>query len=386
MSSDLVQAARDLMPLVRASAEEASRERRLPARVAAAMAASGLYRISVAHAFGGQEADPVTTIKAIEAISEADGSTGWNLMIGLEVAGIASGGVTDQAGAEVWLTDPDAIVSGALNPLGRATPVEGGWRLTGQWPFASGCHNAGWWWGGAIVMDGDKPATRPGGAPVAMQFLVPASDLEIIDTWHVAGMRGSGSHDVAVRDIFVPAHRTTDVYVTGMLRDGPLFRYPLISRLCYNKVGVATGLARAAIDSFVELAQDKTPFQSRQLLRERLQAQLAAAEAEVLLASGRSYVFETIETMWSAVNAGRVPTPDERVRQRLAASHAVQSAVRAVELVHSAAGSTANIEGTALERCFRDVHVVPQHPTVSPVFFETAGRMMLGLPVAPGSF
>ena len=205
-------------------------------------------------------------------------------------------------------------------------------------------------------------------------------------TWDVAGMRGSGSHDVAVHDIFVPAAFTTDVYVSPNTQTSPLFRYPIISRLCYTKVGVATGIARAAIDAFVELAGAKTPYLSRSLLRDRSTAQLAAAEAEVTLGAGRAFTFEAVGAMWAALTAGQAPSMELRLRQRMATTHAVQAAVRAVDLVHSAAGLTPNYRGSPLERHFRDVHVVPQHPTVSPAFMETAGRALLGLETAPGSY
>ncbi len=382
---DPVSVARALGPLIREAAAEADRERRLPGRVALAMAEAGLYRLSVAREFGGFECDPNTTIRTIEAIAEADGSAGWNLMIGLETGGIASGGVSREGGAAVF-ADPMTIMAGSLNALGRATPAEGGWRLTGRWQYASGIHNAHWFWAGATVMDGDRPAVGPHGLPRAIQLLVPARDYEIIDTWDVAGMRGSGSHDVAVHDVFVPGAFMTDVYASPNTQTSPLFRYPVVSRLCYTKVGVATGIARAAIDAFVELAGAKTPYLSRNLLRDRSTAQLAAAEAEVTLGAGRAFTFEAVGAMWAALTAGEAPSMELRLRQRMATTHAVQAAVRAVDLVHGAAGLSPNYRGAPLERHFRDVHVVPQHPTVSPAFMETAGRALLGLETAPGSY
>ena len=386
MAEDLVQVARALAPIIRGGAEEADRERRLPTRVARAMAEAGLYRMSVAREYGGLEADPVTTIKVIEAISEADGAAGWNLMIGTETSGISSGGVIPEVGQEVWGADPAAIMSGALNALGRAAEVEGGWRVNGQWPFASGCHNATWFWGGCQVVEGGDVRRNADGTPFMLQVLVPASDFTILDTWQVAGLRGSGSHDIAVTDVFVPIRRTTAVHYEGLRAQSPLFRYPLISRLCYNKVGVATGIARAAIDAFVELAGAKVPYTARELLRERAHAQLTVAEAEALLGSGRAFIFETVGEMWEEVRNGRRPPDALRVRQRLAASYCVDCAVRAVELVHKSAGSTANFTSSPIERLVRDVHVVQAHVTVAPTIFETVGRAMLGLPVNPGSF
>jgi alkylation response protein AidB-like acyl-CoA dehydrogenase len=350
------------------------------------MAAAGLYRTSVARSYGGYEADPATSIRMIETVSEADGAAGWNIMIANETSGIASGALGPEGGREVFAS-PEVIMAGALNPLGRARPVEGGWVVNGRWPYASGCQNADWFWGGCTVVDAaGEIARRPDGTAVVLQSLFPKAEFIVHDTWQVAGIRGSGSHDLEVRDAFVPAYRTTNVYGTAMRETGPLFRYPVFSRLCYNKVGVATGIARAAIDGFVELARAKTPFMTQSLLRERAQAQLSLAEAEATLLAGRAFLFEAIAEMWDVVCREETPSMEARVRQRLAASHAVVSACRAVDLVHEMSGATANFLASPIERQFRDVHVVRAHTTVSPAFYETAGRALFGEPLAPGSY
>jgi alkylation response protein AidB-like acyl-CoA dehydrogenase len=216
--------------------------------------------------------------------------------------------------------------------------------------------------------------------------MLPKETFQILDTWHTQGLRGSGSHDVVITDAFVPAHRATGVYQQLARVDTPLFRYPLTSRLCYNKVGVATGIARAAIEAFVDLAGAKRPYLSQNLLRERAHAQLAAAEAEALVGAGRAYILEVVGQIWDELLAGRSPSAELRIRQRLAASWCVEWCVRAVELLHRSSGATANNEGQPIERAFRDVHVVAQHTTVNQAVFETAGRAILGMEVAPGSF
>ncbi len=387
MEFDPVAVARSLAPIIAAGADEADRERRLPANVAAAMAKAGLHRLSTARVFGGYEADPLTLMRAIEAVSAINGSAGWNLMISLETTGIASGAVSQRAGEEIYIANPETIMAGALRPGGKARRTQGGWRVSGRWPFASGIHNAQWFWGGSLVEDESGEPVRDGeGLQRQMQVLVPTNDVEIIDTWQVSGLRGSGSHDAAVHDVFVPEWRTTDAYTAPARQLGPLFHYPIVSRLCLTKVGVATGIARAAIDTFTQLATEKKPFLSQQLLRDRGHAQLAVAEAECLLSAGRAFMFEAVGQMWETVCAGERPSPEMRIRQRLAASYAVDSAVRAVEIVHKSAGATANFLSSPLERQMRDVHVVAAHVTVQPAFFETAGRAMLGLEVAPGSF
>ena len=386
MSFDPLAAAKKLAPLIREGAAEGDRERRLPERVATAMAEAGLYRLSVAKDLGGYEADPHTLMRAIEAVSEADGAAGWNLMIGLETGGIASGAMTPEAGREVYGANPNAIMSGAVRASSKSTRVPGGWRLTGRWPYASGIHNANWFWGGSMLHDVDgEPLRDANGLPRQGQMIIPKSEIEIIDTWQVAGLRGSGSHDAAVHDVFIPDHMWTDMNARPR-QQTPLFTYPIVSRLCFTKVGVATGIARAAITSFTELATRKTPFLSQNLLRERAHAQLAVAEAECLLSSGRAFVFEAVGQMWRTVCADERPSPELRIRQRLAASYCVDAAVRAVEIVYKAAGASPNFLESPMERQMRDVHVVAAHVTVAPAVFETAGRAILGLEVAPGSF
>ena len=210
-------------------------------------------------------------------------------------------------------------------------------------------------------------------------MLVPRDEFRIVDTWKVSGLRGSGSHDVAVDDVFVPDHHVTAITNHGLVAQGPLYRMPLLTRLAYNKVGVATGIARGAINQFIDLASDKTPRGASNLLRERPQAQIALADAEALLESGRAYLSQTLAQVWQACLAGEEITREQRAILQLAATHATSSAVKAVDLVHEAAGSSANYTESPLNRSFRDVHVVPQHIMVSPQWMNVTGRVLLGL-------
>jgi alkylation response protein AidB-like acyl-CoA dehydrogenase len=380
-SDDPRERARALAPLIRECADEAERERRLPARVASAMAAADLYKVAAPRSIGGGECDPRTQIETIEAVAAADGAAGWNLMIGIENMGFLGAALPFEAAKKLY-ADPGLIVAGALNPLGRATRVDGGYRVTGQWPFASGCHNAGWFWGQCIVVESEAPAKTESGAPQLREALIPSSAFEILDTWHVSGLRGSGSHDVAARDAFIPDEHVTAVMQGGMqLREtGTLYRYPPFNRLAYNKIGVATGIAQAALEHFHQLATEKQPRASRKLLREKVSVHLTYAEAVASLRSARAYALEAVESVWQTVEAGDAPSADQRMHVHLACAHACEASIRSVELVHAAAGTTANFTSCPLDRCLRDVRVVPQHIMVSPQWKETAGRVLLGLP------
>jgi alkylation response protein AidB-like acyl-CoA dehydrogenase len=374
---DPIEAARALVPLIRACADEAERERQLPQRLADALAAAGLHRIAAPRSLGGLECEPRRQIETIEIVSAADGAAGWTLMIGIEILGFLGPAMQAEAAAKLY-SDPGLIGAGALNPLGRATPAEGGFRVSGQWPFASGCHNAHYFWGQCIVQDGGAPAQGPGGGPVLREAVIPAADFEILDTWHVSGLRGSGSHDVVVSDVFVPEERMTATFGRPPRETGTLYRFPAFNRLAYNKVGVATGIARAALDHFAELAAQKKPRASATLLRDKVSVQLAVAEAEACLRSARAFVFESVDTVWRATEEGRTPTPEEQALVHLACTQACVASIKSVEIVHAAAGTTANFTTSPLERCMRDVRVIPQHIMVGPQWKEYAGRVLLG--------
>ncbi len=342
------------------------------------MADAGLYRLQAPASVGGGDVSPMTSIAAIEAVAEADGATGWNLMIGIEATGIAGAALAPDAAAEVF-ANPRLIVAGALNPQGRAEPVEGGYRVSGQWPFASGCQDSQWFHGQCIVYDGADRAREADGRVMLREMLMPASNFRVVETWSVAGLRGSGSHDVAVDEVFVPERFVTAVSAHGVGTESALYRMPILTRLSYNKVAVATGIARGALDDFIQLAAEKVPRAASGLLRERPAAQLAIAEAEALLRRGRALVLQTVGDVYAATLASREVTLEERALLQLACTHAAASAVRAVEIVHSAAGSTANFVDSPLERRFRDVHVVPQQIMASPQWMEPTGRVLLGM-------
>lgn len=375
---------RELEPLIRDNADLAEEERHLPAEVAKAMAHAGLYRIAASRSIGGEELDPLSQIEVIEAVSKVDGATGWNLMIGIEVMGLFGAALTPEVAQEIY-DDPGLIAAGALNPQGRAVRTDGGYLINGQWPFASGCHNAQWFWGQCIVTDGSEPTRNAGGQVELLEAAVPAGDFEILDTWHVTGMRGSGSHDVAVRDVFVPDRLVTRVTAGGpvgmqFMDESPLYRFPSFARLAYNKVGVSTGIAAAALKSFTTLASEKTPRASRSLLSEKPATQTAFAEATALLRSARAYVMDAVGEVWEVVVAGDEPTAEQRMHVHLACSSAAENAVRVVELLNTTAGTTANFASCPLERQLRNVRVVPQHLMVSNQWKQTAGRVLLGLP------
>jgi alkylation response protein AidB-like acyl-CoA dehydrogenase len=372
IGSDPVSIAVALQPLVREAAAEGDRDRRLPERVARAMADAGLYRTAVPTALGGIGARPSVQIQVIEAISRADGAAGWNLMIGIETSSLVA--LAPDCVAELY-ADPTAILCGSTATLGAAGLADGGVRVRGRWPFVSGCHNANWFCG--LCQIGEPPDAAVG------WVVVPMADVQIHDTWNTSGMRGSGSHDVEVADVFVPEVRVIraqpGLRVPADPRLGRIVHIPIGSRLAYNKTGVALGIARAAIDAFVELARTKTPRLTGTPLRERSFAHVALGTAEADLGAARAFVLEQVTELWDVAAAEQRVTPELRARVQIACSNAVAASIRAVAEVHRAAGTDANRAGTTLDRCQRDVVVVGQHITVAHPLIEDAARILFGL-------
>ena len=357
--------AQALVPLVRKHADASEAMRHLHPEVGQALAASGLYRLAMPANTGGEAADPMSQICSIEKISEADGSAGWNLMIGIESFGLIAPGFRH---CSELIADPKVVLCGSTAAVGSAVEEGDGYRVSGVWQFVSGCHNASLF--AATVAMPDGRGNR--------YAVLTEGQYEILDTWHVGGMRGSGSHDIRVNDVFVPRTRIV-APIGGVRSDEPLLRFPASARLAYNKVAVSLGIARFALDQFVALASGKLPRFSSGKLRDRAHAQNAAAEAEVRVVRSRAALFSVVETMWDGVLSGEEISTHDRAVLQIVCSDAVRACVEAVDIVAEAAGTSANQIGNPLERASRDVRVVRQHATVAQHHLADGGRVLLGL-------
>ena len=372
---DWVAAARSLQPLICDHADAAERQRAPAPTVIGAMAAAGLFRVGTPAVYGGGQADPITTLEVIEAIAEADGATGWTLMVGLE-AGLAIAAMDPAAATRLTTANPNLVMCGSFAPHGRATITDDGVIVNGRWPYASGCTVADYFCGACLVTD--DPTGEPRGAHIVRQVIVPRAEYGIDQTWQAAGLTATGSHDVIVTNAVVPHDRVLDISA-GPRVDAAVYRLPLPARLSLSKVGVATGIARHALDQFTDIATTKIPTGSRRLLRESAPAQLALAEAEARLRSGRAFALETIHTVWNSTLGSRDPTARELALLRLACATCCRDAVTAVDHVAAHLGMTASVGSPALARTIRDVRAVPQHFWVAPAVLTAAGRALLGL-------
>ena len=302
-SSSFVDAARRLAPQIQASADEIEQSRRLPPSLVEAMAQAGLFHLWIPRALGGEETDPMTFVRVIEEISKADGAAGWCVALcgGNNVFG---GYLPADAAREIYGNDPNVRTAGVFRPSGEATVVDGGYRVTGQWPLASGCQHSNWIVGGCRILDGDQPRLTPDGAPVTRILFFPAAACEIIDTWHSIGLRGTGSHDFAVADVLFPLPYR---YRSGShpLRRGRFMPYPR-SRCSAPVWPRWLGIARHAIDILTALTGTKIASRSRQSIWDDAILQVNLGRAEALVRSGRAYVFAALGEAWDVVNAGQL--------------------------------------------------------------------------------
>ena len=374
--ADLIQRARDLAPAVRAAADETERGRRVPQHLLQLLIDARLFDIVLPQSLGGLEVDILTMMRIIEEISIADGATGWTVGIGAGTSILAAFLAEDVARA---IYTPGTITGGPVAPMGRATPVDGGYRVTGRWPFASGSEHCAWLAGGSLVFEGPAPRMLAEGVPDWRMMIFPAADVEIIDTWSVTGLRGTGSHDIAVHDAFVPAERSISLLAMEPKHSGPLYRFPIFPFLTVSIATVSTGIARRAIDDFIALAQSKVSTGSGVPMRERTTIQSEVAQAEATLRSARAFLYETVAEVWAHIEAGNTATVEQRGLIRLAGAHATLSAARAVDMMYTLGGGTAIYETSTLQRQFRDVHTATQHITLNAANYELAGQILLGL-------
>ncbi len=363
-------AARELKELILQHRESIDMERQLPQPLLEAMAQLGLFRAMVPASAGGEEWDWPPWLRVVEELSTVDGSVGWTAGIGSALNAIFSGWVSDDVARTVFCEDPIGVIAGAGAPTGTARLTNGGYILSGRWQFGSGSPHASWFMGG-YALEGETPGLGP-------TMFFPAKDVEVIDTWSVGGMRGTGSHDFAVHDLFVPAEYALNAFDDPPLHSGPLYRLPVYLTLASGVAPIALGIARGAIDCFVELMETRVDRFTGTAMRDRSTIQERVAQAEAAVRSARAFLYETVAEMWETVDDQGQLTEQQRALGRLAFMHAVASGAHAVDLVYHAAGTASIFTKNLFERFFRDIHVATQHRFATPEEMYQVGRVFLG--------
>lgn len=371
----------EIRPVIEEHAPQTEADRHLAEPIYGAMLDAGLFRLLAPTTFGGDEVHPVVAYEVWEAIARIDSAAGWNLQIAAAAAGFAAW-LPAEGSAEIYAEGPDLVVAGGVFPPGGAVPVDGGWHLSGRTPFVSGCRRADWFLMPAVEMEGGEPKVDPAtGQPSPMAMFLRRDDVEILDTWHTVGMRGTGSADVVVDGAFVPAHRVAPV--AALTDPTPAYAAPLYRTMpwpgVHGETTVSLGIAAAAIDKLVALATDKVPAFGVNRLRDRELAQHHAAKATALLDSARLYLHDSIRVAVDEAASGPLSQATKH-RCQLAACWAAEAGAQAVDLVHEAAGTTSiRLEG-GIERHFRDIHVLTQHASKSVIRYQDVGKQMFGLP------
>ncbi len=378
-----------MRPEIEAGADEAQQIRRLPDDLVKSLVRAGFFRFTLPEALGGEDASSLQTIEILEALAAVDASVAWNVMLGSEINAMAAGGMDPALAKEVYVDNPDVIMCGGGGPGSTPPRAErqegGGVRVWGQTTFISGCHNAHYCFMGAPLMRGDKPETNAEGQPIFKLWFLPRDQWEIIDTWDVAGLRGSGSHDVKADGAFVPEKFTgVELMSVPAHYDNPVFRIPVPLRLAYNKVAVALGVAKGAVETFADLAQSKIPMLSTSTLQHRPIAQYRMGECTAQYRAMRAYVMEAMGAVEAELAAGaELPSGAVTQAARLACVHASNECMKVVDALHTAAGTSGMRMHSPLERKLRDAHGCATHRWVAHPLYQDLGGILLGQEPSP---
>ncbi|MFS8103396.1 hypothetical protein LFM09_40345 [Lentzea alba] len=354
-----------LHALIRAEADTAERDRRLTDPVVAALVDHGVHRLIAPKRYAGAELDLPSWSREIQELSRSDTSTGWTAMT-CTISSSLAWYLPVEAADEVF-GDPRALIAGTAAPLGRAVAAEDGYRVTGRWGWGSAVTHASWVIGGTLTPAGPRLAVYP------------RADVTIHDTWHAAGLRATSSHEFSLTDAFLPFRRA--VWPIGCTPgiEGPVTVFPYFSFLAAGVASVCLGVARRAIDEIEALAQAKTPQHATTRLAEQTGVQIELALMEARLSAATAFLDEALSTAWEFASNG-TPAPDPvKARLRLACSFASGEATEVTQKAFAAGGGSSVFESSALQRCFRDVHVAAQHTVVSRRMLETYSMLRLGL-------
>jgi alkylation response protein AidB-like acyl-CoA dehydrogenase len=369
--------ARELAPAIRDAAQEGEAQRTMPAELVERLRAAGLFHLAMPTGLGGPPEEPETIVKVIEEVSVADGSAGWTVLIGNATFFVAW--LESDVAKEILAERPDMVVASSFAPTGQAVPnADGALRVSGRWTFTSGAPHADWFANGVLVMDGDAP--RMVGDRVDWRFAwMPASEIEVVDTWRAAGLRGTGSHDTAAADVAVPVERTIAPLFEPARAPEPVFRLPFFSIVNLSLAGFALGTARRALDEFTALAQAKSRRFDGVRMADDETIQIEVLRLEAALRSARSYVFDAVGQLWDGVAGGDPVTLRQRAQVVAAVGQAFRSGLQVVDTAFRLAGGGALYESSPLQRCFRDLHAGSQHLALGHSVERAAGQVFLGL-------
>ncbi|SDI44172.1 Acyl-CoA dehydrogenase [Alteribacillus persepolensis] len=355
---------------IRNRRDEFETKRHVPRDMVDQLKQIGVYRAHAPRCFGGDALSPSEFLKLIESISEADGSTGWVASFGSAALYLAA--LPKETLKKLYENGPDIAFAGGLFPVQPAEKVEGGWRVNGLWKFASGCMGADILGVGIGSGEDGKPLTA----------VLKPEDVEIVENWEVIGMRGTGSHDLQVKDAFVSDEWT---FVRGGVPsvEEPIYQYPSIAYAAQVLAVVNLGIARAALDEISKMA-GASSITGAPKMAERAYLRISLAKAEASLRSARAFFYETTESAWESILKGDGVSADQTSNLRLAAAQAAREGAQVVQSAYLLAGTKAIYDGHPLQRYLRDAMVVTQHAFLNESMYDGAGSVFLGVPPMRG--
>ncbi len=379
----------DIADVIAEGGDMGQEQRKLDQSTVDQLVDHGFFRFTIPHELGGENASILETVEVLEAICAIDGSVGWNVMLGSEINAMAVGGMDETLAKEIYLDNPRVVMCGGggavVEPPRAEEQPDGSFKVWGAIAFVSGVHNAEWCFMPAPIVKDGEPVLDDAGNPKFKLWMMNKSEYEILDTWDVAGMRGSGSHTVRANGAVVPAkHAGVDLFVLPPKHDNPVYRVPVPLRLSYNKSATSLGVAKGAIQAFSDLAQNKIPALSSSSLANRPIAQHRMGECVAKYEAARAYMFDTLGAVEDELNAGApVPGPETTKNARLACVFAANACMEVVDTLHNTAGTTGAFMANPLERKLRDARMSASHRWVSHSLYPEIGKSYLGLDPLP---
>ena len=381
ITKDLLEVIKRIEPNIRKHSFETEKNRQLSGPVIDVLKENGIFRTWRPLAYGGLESDPITGFRVMEELSRIDSAVGWNVNLSFAIEMILQW-FSDEALAEVYGIDDELILAGSWNPPGQANPVDGGYEVSGQWNIVSGCLHAHWIMVNAMIMEDGMPKMLENGHPDLLLMLVPSSEASVVDTWNTIGMKGTGSHDIKLDQVFIPDYRSAPMVPIGHAKasafQGPLYH----NTVWYGITGIAApalGIARAAVDDSLDLIRNKIPNYTETILKDLQDVQMKLAEAEATLGAARAYVYSEVQSIWESAQKGNRIQMGQKMGMQMAGTYAVDACAKAVNLVHDIAGLTGMRDSHPLQRHFRDIHTIRQHAFISKARYQAVGQLLLDL-------
>jgi alkylation response protein AidB-like acyl-CoA dehydrogenase len=377
----LIARARSLIPLIAGAADRIEQAREIPPDVLDAMHDARLFRMLIPRTYGGEEIEPADFFQVMEAIAMADASVAWCLGQNSGVS-MSAAYLDPKVAQELFGNPRTTVATGAPSPAAKAIIADGGYRVTGHWHFASGSRHSHWIGGHSTICEPDgSPRLGPNGKPLDQRTMYfPKSKATIIDTWQVVGLRGTGSDDYKVTDLFVPeAYSFTRESDADRRETGALYRFSIFNMFGAAFCAVALGIARTVLDDLIALVKSKKAHSSGKLLAENnfIQTQIGMSEAR--LGAARAYVIDTYSRLYEQADAGNKITSEQRLAARGVTCFAIHQAREVVDFAYQSAGANAIFEKNPFERRFRDLHTVTQQSQAHMENFEAFGQSLLGI-------